>query len=52
MTSTIHIFDEFDFSDKYLTESILAKKRYDMEKGVFSILKTNYGAYFYNFWKS
>ena len=52
MTSTIHIFDEFDFPDKHLTDSILAKKRYEMEKIIFSILKTRYGTLLHNFWKS
>lgn len=52
MTSTIHIFDEFDIPVECLTDSQRHQKRTELEKLIFSILKTNYGNYFQSFWKS
>lgn len=50
MTSTITIFDEFDIPVEHLSDSERHRKRVELEKLIFSTLKTTYGANLQAFW--
>jgi len=52
MTSSIHIFDEFQELVECLSDSERHRKRVELERLVFSALKTRYGAHFKAFWQS
>lgn len=52
MTSTIHIFDEYPELTETLSESKRHKKRMDLERLIFSILKTRYGSALQEIWKT
>jgi hypothetical protein len=52
MTSTIHIFDEYAMPVEILRDSQRHTKRIQLEKLIFSILKTRYGKFFQDFWTS
>lgn len=50
MTSSIHIFDEFQELTEYLSPSDRHGKRMELEKLVFSGLKMRYGEFFQKIW--
>jgi hypothetical protein len=52
MTSTISIFDEFNQPVEVLNETDRHRKRVELEKHIFSILKTTYGKRLQDFWQS
>jgi hypothetical protein len=51
MTSTISIFDEFHRPVEELSESERHRKRIELERMIFSILKLQYGKRFGDFWQ-
>lgn len=52
MTSTITIFDEFPLPVEALSDSERHRKRTELERMIFTILKLQYGKVFGDFWQS
>ena len=49
---TLHIFDEFSESFENITDEIRHKKRLALEPFIYDILKSRYGKFFDNWWKT